>query len=461
MSRAASCGMALGKATMRPTGARLAAVLAFCALNALVFSASAPEAHATPDSAEYLRTGFEFLDGHLRTLDWRLPGYGVFLAPFLNSGGVNLPALVAAQTLLALGGALLAQQTYDQLVGKRGIAVLLLSLFGIGTVTACQTIMTEALFSCVITAHCYFTIRFLQAGGLWRVLAGSLLAVAATLIKANGLAFFLVSLAVCMAVSLWRKDFLGMLRASLVGLVTFALPIALFLAYKHDVTGSASLLPERYARYAAVEYVVGLEGKLAGFPIPPVEELRKRAHESGRKALGASPEQWAKLNEEEKMLRMQQQLPAIVLSYGPAKLAKALLVSSYFLFSEDPGALTNMVALPDIKLSAAPAAIFAASGGNRLAAAGVAALKVLAYLYIFFRLVAYAASAAHFLRGPVSSAELLIAMQLLALIAIVNVMGSPRFRMPLDPMLYVFICHRAHLALDSGHISRFFHRRGI
>jgi hypothetical protein len=423
---------------------RLALALLFCLANALIFAHTSPGLHFTEDTQGYLTITREALGGGLHTLDLRLPGYGLFLIPFFTGEGLNLAALVATQCLLAVAAAYLGQWIYDDMAGKRGVAVFALSLFCIGTVSSCQTAMTESLYTFAFMAHCWALLRFLRTRRPADFALAALCAAVAALIKGLGVSVFAVSTLFCIARLAWDRDLRALRALTAGGLLAFALPIGLFLAYKHGQTGSMSLVPERYAVINAGEYVASLEGKLAGYPMPGIVELRLRGQEATRAELGISREQWDAMTQAEHDQLAYSNLMRIIWSYGPAKLARALAFSAYALFADDPGAVLPLLGLPDVKLYRAVEAFRATSGRELALAAACVLFKAAVYLYVLAKFAAYLFAAGRFSLGRKTLAGWFIALHVAAAFGIINFMGSSRFRVPLDPLLFAFVWHQLH-----------------
>lgn len=417
----------------------LCVTLFYLALSLLMYAKAPSCGHLQPDSAGYITSAQQLGENNPEAYDQRLPGYPLFLKLFLDAEDKPATGLILiVQTLLAVLTAFLAQRIYKEITGKPGVAVYALTLLNPGTISIPQQLISECLFTFFIALHCLCIIQCMRKTSSWHLAGAALAGFVLYLIKPQGLAVYAASLFIAACATLLRQGWRRGLRFGISGAVLFMLPLLVFLWVKHGTTGNWELVPTRYATFVTSEYLLGIEMKIAGYPMPPGSELRSRGREHARKVLGISQERWAQHSDEQQQSIIADNLPFLVKSYGAEALTRGLVFSLYSFFADDPGGTVLFLGLPNISLRAFARDIAGGATQNADQVAS-AAIKASVYIFSFAKMLSIVLAAAFLFRSRPSAEILLLVSQILLAYAVCNYLSAPRFRWPVDPLLHVIV----------------------
>ena len=415
----------------------------YLALSLLIFAKASPEERFQTDSWGYLTAAQQFGEHTSEAYALRMPGYPLFLKLFLDAENRLASGLVlAVQTLLALLTALLAQRLYAEITGKPGVAVYALTLLNPGALFFPQLLLTEVPFAFLLALHSLFVLRCLRGAGLGQLAGAALSGFLLYLVKPQGLGVYALSLCVAACATLARRGWREGLRLCLLGAGLFLLPVLGFLWVKHAATGDWTLVPTSYSTMITSELLTGIESKLASYPLPDQNELRRRGREHARQELGIAADRWRQYSELEQQRLVADNIARLVAGYGVKPLAKGLLSSVYAFFVDDPGGMVLALGLPNASLRDFAQGL--ARGEPRAAGqAQAVAIKAGVYLFSCAKMLLVALAVLVMLKALPAAESLLLAAQILLALASCNVMAYSRFRFPVDPLLHVLIAVHA------------------
>lgn len=414
--------------------------LIYLSLVALGNSLLPENGHIFSDSSAYILAAKAIRYGGPGAFDLRMPGYGLFLSFFVRQdSSLVMPAVVLAQALLTIGTALMAQRLFRTVYGTGSVMTFGLCLFSLSACTYPLMILSETLFSFFLLLHCALSAYHLLKPRRGLLLASAAAGALCVLVKPHALMVFPVSLAIMGIVAVPQNGWRAALAVVLLGAFAFAISVGAIAAYKYSVTGEPGLISAKYSDLAKTEVLAAMESKLVGFPQPHLDRLRERAGEKTRNALGISSWEWTTKTARERQRITADNFLSVLASYDAASMGRAFLMSLYIFMSEDPGGVLNLFGQRDYTLSQGLDAAQRLDLHEIMENAVPLTTKIGGYAYAFIRALLLLVAVKAVFSGPCRAVGLLLLGQVILAFAVCNVMSSPRYRYPVDPLIALLI----------------------
>lgn len=393
--------------------------IALAAISMLIYGLSASKAFVVADSNSYIKPAYVLLhDGYFESIR-RLPGYPLFLVAVLYLTGSIGGLIIIVQTGLLFGTGLIARRITEEMLPGYGNFVMILVCFNPPGLYAAQVIWPDNMFAFFFILHSYFMLKAFKYGSMKAAAGAGVCAGLFSMLRAEG-QFLIYAMPVLLFCSIYfyrnRRKWRTALGSSVVALILSFILVLPWLLHNYNKNRGFAFTTKEWVGAGIGYNVIHAIDLMEGLgQMEATEPTVKKAFElegmPDADPMEFTPlERWTIVAKHYKTLLFDRPLPEIVRG-----ITRAL---ANFYLSNGPNLWTQYF-FPDH-------GPWLRNGFYALAWGFIIVVRVMGLLGLF-----------SFLSKCPWPYVLIFVVDVIFFTAIINFCGHARYRLPVDPILFI------------------------